>query len=172
MHEAWFVVAVYVPLVQAAHERSVVAEPWVATRVPAAQTDHPAHGVAALASSSQVSPEQATCGAVPPAQYVPAAHAAHWVALVEVPAAVWRSPAAHVPWGRHALWFAALVYVPPAQASQTRSVTSVPVVATYELALHVAHEAQDGALAEVLKVPLAQPEQVRSCVAVPPKATN
>ncbi len=91
----WFAVLVYVPLAQAVHVRSVVAEPFETTRSPAVHVDHAAHAVAEEPSWSQVVPVQATLGVAPPAQYVPEGHDAHTGELVDVPAAVCSKPAAH-----------------------------------------------------------------------------
>jgi hypothetical protein len=46
---------------------------------------------------------------VPPAQYVPASHAAHVGGIVDVPGAVWTVPAAHAPIAVHIDWFGELV---------------------------------------------------------------
>ena len=62
------------------------------------------HTVAALASWSQVPAAQTTAGAVSPAQYEPAAQAAHMGGDVLVPGEVWVVPAAQVPAGKHTDW--------------------------------------------------------------------
>jgi hypothetical protein len=77
VHNAWFALAVYVPLAQAVHVRSLVAEPFDTTRWPGAHVALAAHAVAELLSWSHVSPMHSTFAAVPPAQYVPDAHAVH-----------------------------------------------------------------------------------------------
>jgi len=67
---------------------------------------------------------------VPPAQYVPASHAAHTTGEVGVDAAVCSVPAAHVPAGRQRLSFGSDVYVSAAQVAHCRFATALPSVVT------------------------------------------
>ncbi len=77
VQDAWFALDVYVPLAQEVHVRSVVEDPFDTTCSPAGHVVFEAHAVAEVVSSSHVSPVQSTFAAVPPAQYVPDAHAVH-----------------------------------------------------------------------------------------------
>lgn len=81
------------PAAHAAHFRSSVAEPALLTYWPAPQLRLGTQGVAALASSSHLSAVHAVFGFVPPAQCVPASHAAQTGGLVGVPAFVCTVPA-------------------------------------------------------------------------------
>ena len=77
----------------------MVADPSALTYWPAAQSVQAAHTLAGLPSWSHVVPVQATGGAAPPAQYVPAIQSSQATGFVRVPAAVCLSPAAQAPTG-------------------------------------------------------------------------
>jgi hypothetical protein len=62
---------------------------------------------------------------------VPAAHATHVGGELAVPGAVCFVPAAHVPWGKHALWLAVLEYVSFGHGVQVWSLEDVPAMLTY-----------------------------------------
>lgn len=64
---------------------------------------------------------QSTESAVPPAQWVPAEHAAQLTGVVSLPGAVCTVPAPHAPAGRQLEAFTVEVYVPAAHGAQTRS---------------------------------------------------
>lgn len=85
MHTAAFAIVLNVPLVHAAHVRSVVRVPSTETKYPGTHAVCGMHGVAALPSWSQVPLTQDSFGAVPPAQYVPASHSAQTGSPVEPP---------------------------------------------------------------------------------------
>lgn len=109
------------PLAQAAHTRSLVVEPSDATKVPGMHDVLATQGVAALRSLSQLPGPHATGGAVPPAQYSPATHAAQIAGEVGVPGAVSTVPAAQVPCGWHEVWLLLAEYSPGGQAAHVRS---------------------------------------------------
>jgi hypothetical protein len=101
---AALLVVLKVPLAQAAQVWSAVAVPGAAMLWPATQLVHATHAVDEAASSSHVPLAHACFGVAPPAQYVPASHAAHTGGEVGVPGEVCSVPASHAPCGRHEAW--------------------------------------------------------------------
>jgi hypothetical protein len=125
-----FIAVLYVSPVQAAQVRFVVALPSLATDCPATQFVRAPHGVAGFPSWSQVLPPQVNAGVVPPAQYSPGLHASHTGADMLVPAALCSVPAAHMPCGRHIIWFGSAEYSPIAQGMHARLTAALPAVLT------------------------------------------
>ena len=70
------------------HARLTVVLPSAVTYWPALQSLQLSHAVVALASWSQLPVAHASAATDPPAQYCPATHASHTVALVALPAVV------------------------------------------------------------------------------------
>ena len=115
---------------QAVQVRLVVALPSLTTDCPATQFVRAPHAVAGLPSSSHVVPPQVTVAVVPPAQYSPGLHASHTGAAMLVPAALCSVPAAHMPCGRHIVWFGSAEYSPMAQGVHARLTEALPTVLT------------------------------------------
>jgi len=165
-------VALNVSASHATHTRFVVALPEETSRSPGAHDVQSTHAVAEEASWSQVPPEQACLGAVPPAQNVPSSQAAHSVAVVEVPPAVCSLPAAQEPTGAQVASLEDDAYVPDSHAEHVRFVVGPPAISTWLPGSHVVQLAQLGAFVVALKLPLAQGAHVRSAVALPSAVTD
>lgn len=112
---AWLAAAENVPAAHGAQVRSLVALPSEIIEWPARHVVCATHAVLGSESWSQVPAAHATAAAEPPAQKLPAEHAAHVGDDVAVPGAVWISPARHAPAGRHIDWLGPEVNRPAPQ---------------------------------------------------------
>jgi hypothetical protein len=159
--------SLYVPASHAAQVRSPTAAPSAATRNPGEQVVHAMHGLAALASSSQVPALHATWASPPPGQYVPASQAAHWTGELGVAGAVCRDPARQALAGWQVLAFASLLYSPAAQAAQVRSAPAVPWTTTCSPATQSVHGVHRAAPSVDENAPLGQAAHTASAAGVP-----
>ncbi len=163
---AWFDVVEYVPLAHAVQRRSVVVVPLVSMRCPGAQSLHATHGLAAFASSSHIPAAQSTAAAFPPAQYCPAAQAAHWGLVDGDPGVISTVPAWHASGGKHVAWFGDVLLSPSGHAAHTRSLEAVPAWLTNEPAPQLVHSVQVAAFFMLLNEPLPHAMHIRSETAV------
>jgi hypothetical protein len=152
-------------LPQAVQLRSAMADPSLATYVPAMQVDIATQAVAGLPSWSQVPGSHGACGLAPPAQYSPALQAEQTVAEIAVPAVTCTMPAAQLPCGTQLDWLSPLENWPGAQVVHSRSAVAEGVLLTYEPALQVLHGVHAGVFCVALNCPVAQLLHTRSTVA-------
>jgi hypothetical protein len=129
------------------------------------------HGVAGSASSSQVSASHSTRSALPPAQYVPGAHASQFSpSLVPCPSRT--VPAVHSLAPVQAPAFIPVLLDPSGQPLQVRSTRAVPPVTTNSPALQFVHGVQSEAFSCAEKDPLGHGSQRASWLGEPASATK
>ncbi len=171
-HDAAFVIVLNAPAAHVAQARSFVASPAAKTYWPAVHSLVGAHGVVGSPSSSHVAPPHGARAPSPPAQYSPAAHGSHVVAIDADPGVTTTVPAAHGTSAPHTPWLAVAVYVPSGHASHARSLLGVPTALTRDPAVQSVHDVQSDAFASALYEEGGQTSQARSSVVVPVRDTR